>query len=188
MRLERHDLAVVLVYAIGVGVLTLATPIAVQALVNTVAFGTLLQPLAVLAFLLLVGLAFAAVLRALQAWVVEVLQRRIFLRFVADLSHRLPRVRLSAFDAAHGPELLNRFFDVFTVQKASSSLLLGGLDAEQQIHLAAKAPFGGVRVVIQINITQKLAVQIRRSSQFRVDVFQFPGRGNHHRICASPPP
>ncbi|GAB5546115.1 MAG: ATP-binding cassette domain-containing protein [Sandaracinaceae bacterium] len=128
MRLERHDLAVVLVYAIGVGVLTLATPIAVQALVNTVAFGTLLQPLAVLAFLLLVGLAFAAVLRALQAWVVEVLQRRIFLRFVADLSHRLPRVRLSAFDAAHGPELLNRFFDVFTVQKASSSLLLGGLE------------------------------------------------------------
>lgn len=128
MRLERHDLAVVLVYAIGVGVLTLATPIAVQALVNTVAFGTLLQPLVVLAFLLLLGLGFAAVLRALQAWVVEILQRRLFLRFVGDLSHRLPRVKLEAFDRAHGPELLNRFFDIFTVQKASSQLLLGGLE------------------------------------------------------------
>ncbi|HJL19951.1 MAG TPA: ATP-binding cassette domain-containing protein [Sandaracinaceae bacterium LLY-WYZ-13_1] len=128
LRQERHDVAVVLVYAIGVGLLTLATPIAVQAVVNTVAFGTLLQPLVVLALLLLAGLAFAAALRALQAWVVEILQRRLFLRLVADLSHRLPRVKLSAFDAAHGPELVNRFFDLFTIQKAASSLLLGGLE------------------------------------------------------------
>lgn len=128
MRQERHDILVTLIYAIGVGVLTLATPIAVQALVNTVAFGTLLQPLAVLTALLLIGLGFAAVLRALQAWVVEVLQRRLFLRLVNDLSFRLPRVELSAFDRAHGPELVNRFFDLFTIQKAASSLLIGGLE------------------------------------------------------------
>jgi ABC-type bacteriocin/lantibiotic exporter with double-glycine peptidase domain len=128
LRQERHDVAVVLVYAIGVGLLTLASPIAVQSLVNTVAFGTLLQPLVVLALLLLVGLAFAAALRALQTWVVEVLQRRLFLRLVADLSHRLPRVKLSALDSAHGPELLNRFFDIFTIQKSASKLLIGGLE------------------------------------------------------------
>ncbi|MCB9592669.1 MAG: ATP-binding cassette domain-containing protein [Sandaracinaceae bacterium] len=127
LRQERHDVLVTLVYAIGVGLLTLATPIAVQALVNTVAFGTLLQPLAVLAILVLLGLAFAGVLRALQAWIVEVLQRRLFVRLVNDLSHRLPRVELSAFDRAHGPELVNRFFDLFTIQKAASSLLIDGL-------------------------------------------------------------
>jgi len=127
MRQERHDILVTVIYAIGVGVLTLATPIAVQALVNTVAFGTLLQPLLVLTILLLLGLAFAGVLRALQAWVVEILQRRLFLRLVNDLSHRLPRVELSAFDRAHGPELVNRFFDLFTIQKAASSLLIDGL-------------------------------------------------------------
>ena len=129
MRQERQDILVTLVYAIGVGLLTLATPIAVQALVNTVAFGTLLQPLAVLTMLLLAGLSFAAVLRGLQAWVVEILQRRLFLRLVDDLSYRLPRVELSAFDRANGPELVNRFFDVFTIQKAASSLLLGGLES-----------------------------------------------------------
>lgn len=128
MRQERHDIVVAVIYAIGVGLLTLATPIAVQALVNTVAFGTLLQPLFVLTVLLLLGLAFAGVLRALQAWVVEVLQRRMFLRLVNDLSHRLPRVELSAFDRAHGPELVNRFFDLFTIQKATSTLLIGGLE------------------------------------------------------------
>jgi ABC-type bacteriocin/lantibiotic exporter with double-glycine peptidase domain len=125
---ERQDVVVAIIYAAGAGLFTLATPIAVQALVNTVAFGTLLQPVLVLTILLLAGLAFAGVLRALQAWVVEMLQRRVFLQLVDDLSHRLPRVPASAFDRAHGPELVNRFFDIFTIQKAASSLLISGLE------------------------------------------------------------
>ena len=128
LKQERYDVGVVLVYAVGVGVLTLVTPITVQALVSTVAFGRLLQPLFVLALLLLAGLSFAAVLRAMQTWVVEILQRRLFLRLVSDLSQRLPRVQLRAFDRAHGPELVNRFFDLFTVQKAASRLLIDGLE------------------------------------------------------------
>ena len=128
LRQERHDIAVVLIYAIGVGVLTLTTPVAVQALVNTVAFGTLLQPLIVLALLLFGGLVFAGVLRALQVWVVEVLQRRLFLRLVGEVAYRLPRADLAALERVHGPELLNRFFDLFTIQKTLSTLLVGGLE------------------------------------------------------------
>ena len=52
VHLERDDLWVVVVYAIGIGALSLASPIAVQALVNTVAFGAVLQPLFVLTLLL----------------------------------------------------------------------------------------------------------------------------------------
>jgi ABC-type bacteriocin/lantibiotic exporter with double-glycine peptidase domain len=125
---ERHDVAVVLVYAIGVGLLTLATPIAVQALVGAVAFGTLLQPLLVLALLLFAGLAFSAVLRGLSTWVVEILQRRFFFRMTKHLAESLPNVPLARFDRSHGPEILNRYFDVFTVQKTAASLLLGGLE------------------------------------------------------------
>lgn len=128
MRRERHDLGVVAIYAAGVGLLTLATPVAVQALVSAVAFGTLLAPLIVLAILLGAGLTLSSVLRALSTWVTEVLQRRIVLRLVDDLAHRLPRVPLSRFDRTDGRELLNRFFDVFTVQKTGASLLLGALD------------------------------------------------------------
>lgn len=128
IRMERHDVVVTFIYALAVGLLTLATPIAVQALVNSVAFGTLMQPLLVLTFLLVVGLGLGAVFRGLQVWVVEILQRRLFVRLVGDLSYRLPRVDLSAFDRAHGPELVNRFFDLFTIQKATSSLLIGGLE------------------------------------------------------------
>lgn len=128
LKLESADVWAVIVYAIAVGVLGLTTPVAVQALVNTVAFGTLLQPLLVLSLLLFGGLALSALLRGLSTWVVEIVQQRIFVRFVSDFSHRLPRVRRDALDGRDAGELLNRFFDVFTVQKSVASLMLGGLE------------------------------------------------------------
>lgn len=132
LKLERGDVGVVVVYAVATGALTLASPIAVQALVNTVAFGALLQPLVVLALLLFAGLAAAAVLGGLSASVVEVLQQRLFARAVADLARRLPRVELSAYDGAHGPELVNRFFGVVEAQKAGAVLLLDGVSVTLQ--------------------------------------------------------
>ena len=124
---DRGDLLAVVAFAVATGVLLLATPIAVQALVNFVALGGAIQQLVVVALFLFLGLGFAGVLSSLQNWIVEILQRRIFVRLVADLAARLPRIRQSAFDAGYGPELVNRFFDVITIQKVSSYLLLDGL-------------------------------------------------------------
>jgi putative ABC transport system ATP-binding protein len=124
---ERRDLWLVVLYAVAVGILGLATPITVMAVVNTAAMATLLQQLVVLCLILLVCLGLAALLRILQNVIVEFMQQRIFVRVVIDLAHRLPRVDLKAFDRAHGPELVNRFFDVLTVQKASATLLLDGV-------------------------------------------------------------
>ena len=132
LRAEREDLTLVLIYAAAAGALGLAIPVAVQVLVNTVAFGAFRQPLIALSFMLLTCLAVAALLRGLQRYVIETLQRRVFVRMVADLSERLPRVELKAWDNTHGPELVNRFFDVLTVQKSMSSLLLDGLSASLQ--------------------------------------------------------
>lgn len=127
LRAEWSDIWVVLVFALVVGLLTLATPIAVESLVNTVAFGTLLQPVVVLAVILFAFLGLQALMRALQTFVVEVIQRRMFARVSADLAYRLPRARCEAFDNQYGPELVNRFFDVVTVQKVTAQLFLDGV-------------------------------------------------------------
>ncbi len=129
LSLDRGDIGVIVVYGVALGLLSLAVPVAVQSLVNTVAFGSLIQPLIVLTVLLAVALTGAAVLRALQIRVAEMLQRRLFVRIVTEIGARLPRVRPTALRNANGPELLNRFFDVFTTQKSVTSLLLGGVDA-----------------------------------------------------------
>ncbi|MDA0373708.1 MAG: ATP-binding cassette domain-containing protein [Planctomycetota bacterium] len=129
---DRTEVGIVVGFALGLGILTLATPIAVQSLVNFVAFGGLMQPLLVVGLLLLFFLAFAGAIRVFKFYVVEVLQRRLFVRVVTDLSARLPRVRLDAYDRGSGPELVNRFFDVMTIQKAGSALLIDGLDSVLQ--------------------------------------------------------
>jgi ABC-type bacteriocin/lantibiotic exporter with double-glycine peptidase domain len=132
LALERRELWVAVVYAVVIGGLTLATPIAVQALVNTVAFGSVLQPLVVLTILLLAVLAFAGVLNVLEAYVVEVIQRRAFVRVADDFGRRIPSVKAETLDRQYGPELVNRFFDVLTVQKSLSTLLLDGLSLALQ--------------------------------------------------------
>lgn len=133
MGLERRDLWALVAYSVCVGGLSLVTPVAVQALIHTVTFATLLQPLLVLAALLTVALLFAATLVALQTWIVELISRRVFLRVVADFSTRLPRIRHDALPGQHAPELVNRFFDVVTIEKTVSALLTDGLAASLQI-------------------------------------------------------
>ena len=129
---ERQTLVVAVVYSIVIGLLSLVVPIAVQALVNNIAFGSAIQPLVVLTLFVLVALGFSTALNGLRASVVEIVQRSIFARVATDVTHRLLRVRADAFDHYHGPELVNRFFDVVTVQKAASLLLIDGLSIVMQ--------------------------------------------------------
>ncbi len=124
---ESGDLWLVVVFGFVVSLLMLATPIAVETLVNTVAFGRFLQPIVVLALILLTFLVIQGLVRALQTYVVELIQRRLFARVAGDLAFRLPRVKGESVDGHYVPELVNRFFDVVTVQKVAAQLLLDGL-------------------------------------------------------------
>lgn len=132
LRPERADVLVLLAFSIINGVLLLATPLAVDAVVNNIAFGgqeqVYVQALLLLAFALFVFLALLAVLRGAQHYVMEIIQRRLFLRIMADLAYRLPRVQAAVLEQSTGPELVNRFFEITTVQKSSALLLLQGIN------------------------------------------------------------
>ncbi len=127
LRAERSTLWVAIIYSIVIGLLTLVVPVAVQSLVNTVAFGSVLQPVVVLTLFVFMALGFSTAMNGLRAYVVELLQRSVFARVTQDFTHRLLRVNAEAFDRYHGPEVVNRFFDVVTVQKAAATLLIDGL-------------------------------------------------------------
>lgn len=129
---EKSTLWVAVIYSIVIGLLSLVVPIAVQSLVNTVAFGSVLQPIVVLTIFVFLALGFATVLNSLRFYVIELLQRSVFARVSQDFTHRLLRVEAKAYDKHHGPELVNRFFDVVTVQKAAATLLIDGLTISMQ--------------------------------------------------------
>jgi putative ABC transport system ATP-binding protein len=121
------DIAVIVVYAVGVGLASLAVPIAAKSLVNTVAFGTLMQPLVVLTSLVFGVLAFSGFMRAMQLYVVEILQRRILVRLALSLAHRIPRVDYQTFRSTWGRDYILRFMETFSTQKTVKLLLLDGI-------------------------------------------------------------
>lgn len=132
LRAELPDIWAILLFSVITGILYLAVPLTVDAAVNNIAFGgqqpLFIQALLILAVALLAFLGLLAFVRAVQHYLAEVIQRRVFVRIVADLACRLPRVTAGAMDHIHGPELVNRFFDVTTVQKSTSLLLLDGIN------------------------------------------------------------
>ncbi|MBY0449325.1 MAG: ATP-binding cassette domain-containing protein [Cyanobacteria bacterium] len=124
LREERQDLIILVIYTLVSGLLSLTVPVAAQALVNTIAAGIFIQPLVILTLLLLVGLLFMGVLKLVQLSLVETMQQRIFARFALRLAYKLPQIKASALNESYTPELVNRFFDVLTIQKTMAKLLL----------------------------------------------------------------
>jgi putative ABC transport system ATP-binding protein len=129
---EAEDFRVVTFYALGVGVLSLVLPIGVQSLVNSVAFGAILQPVAILSLLVLLGMGLSGAFSLAQILVIELLQQRLFVRVALDLARRIPFLSLAASKREYAPQLMNRFFEVVIVQKAISKLLLDGISLALQ--------------------------------------------------------
>lgn len=124
LSLEARDVRTLGIFTVVVSFLNLATPLAVEQMVTTIGFASVIQPMIWIAVLLFAILTLSAIIKALQLFVVEIIQRRMMVRVVGDLAERFPRLERTAMDGIHGPELANRFFDVMTIQKATASLLM----------------------------------------------------------------
>ncbi len=121
---EHKDISTLLIYGVGIGLMSLAMPVAVQALVNSIAFGDLFQPLLVLTLMLLVLLSFSNTMVALQFYVVEMMERRGFVRLFGISAKHLQNATNEARREHYLPELANRFLDVISLKKAAATLLL----------------------------------------------------------------
>lgn len=131
--LEKNDIVIVSVLTMVIGILSLASPLAVQTLVNIVAMGGVLQPLIVVSFILFVLLSLSGTVYVLEYFVVERIQRRVFVRIAEEsalIAHQMP---LEVYDQFNSVELMNRFFDVSTIQKSTYLLLTNGLASVIQL-------------------------------------------------------
>ena len=115
-----------LVYGGAISLLSLATPISVQLLVNSVANVALTAPLFTLAAILFGLLLMVGLLSALRVKLMSLFERRLFARMVAEITLRAVHAKNPFFADAGNGHLFNRFFDLMTVQKALPSLLIGG--------------------------------------------------------------
>lgn len=124
---------VIFVYSVCISVLSLATPISVQSLVSTFAFGPVFQPIFILSVLLFGLLTLLGVTKSLQYLMVEYLQQKLYANVTAIISHTYQsnspegRQKLS--------EKHNRYFDIVLVYKNLSLLVTDGVSIALQTTL-----------------------------------------------------
>lgn len=123
---ERRYYWLAVIYGIGISVLSLALPISVQMLVNTVAHTGLTAPLVVLAITLFVLLVVAGLLNALRIHLMDLFGRRFYARMVSEIALRSIYALNPFFQDYNKGSLFNRYFDILIVQRTVPNLLVGG--------------------------------------------------------------
>lgn len=122
---DRGYVNVGIVYTLAITLLSLATPISVQLLINSVARTALVAPLWILSGVLLALLLLVAGLSALRIYLMAMFERRIFARVVAEVTVRAVHAQNPFFADESRGSLFNRYFDMVVVQKSVPSLVIG---------------------------------------------------------------
>lgn len=154
IRLEMSDILILMVLMLGVGLVSLAVPITIQIFINRVIMGNLLKPVIIIAFILFIFLSAAGFLYVLEFYIVELIQRRLFIRAAFDVAEKTNRAKLIMFEHNNMAELVNRFFEAPLVQKSVSKLLTTGLTATLQglagsvLLLIYSIHFGVIAIII----------------------------------------
>jgi ATP-binding cassette subfamily B protein len=124
LNLERKEIGAIYFYAILAGVLQLAMPLGIQAIINFVLAGRLSTSIIVLIVLVVISVFFTGLLQVNQLKIIEKIQQRIFTRYSFEFAWRIPRLDLKKIDQYYLPEFVNRFFDTVNLEKSLSRLLL----------------------------------------------------------------
>jgi len=121
---EKKDILYIYFYAVIVSIISLSLPLGVQAIIEMISGGVIFNSIILLISFVIVAILIAGALQVMQFSIVEVLQRRIFVKAAFEFSHRIPKVRAESILNNYAPELMNRFFDVLTLQKGLPKLLM----------------------------------------------------------------
>jgi len=128
LRLDGKEITALYLLSILSGLIQLSLPLGIQAIINfaIVATGRKQLPASmwVLILLVVLGVLFTGMLKINQMKIVEKMQQKIFTRFSFEFSYRIPKLNVISIDQYHLPELVNRFFDIPTLQKSLAKLLL----------------------------------------------------------------
>jgi len=130
---DRKEIKNVYVYAVFTGLISMSLPLGISAIINLIQGGQISTSWIVLVVVVILGIAVTGILQILQLRITENLQQKIFARAAFDFAYRIPRIRLDELYKQYAPELANRFFDILTVQKGLSKILIDFSSASLQI-------------------------------------------------------
>lgn len=121
---DAKEIRNVYIYSIFNGLVNLSLPLGIQAIINLIQGGSISTAWIVLVSIVTLGIAASGLITIFQLRITENLQQKIFARATFELAYRVPRIKLEVLNKFHAPELMNRFFDVMSVQKGFSKILI----------------------------------------------------------------
>jgi ABC-type bacteriocin/lantibiotic exporter with double-glycine peptidase domain len=124
LSLDKKDVSSIYAFAILAGILSLAMPLGIQTIIGFVMAGSLSTSIVILIVLVVAAVLLLGLLQVRQLQVTEKIQQKLFVRYSLEFADRLPKMNIEKLDAYYLPELVNRFFDTVSLQKAVEKLLL----------------------------------------------------------------
>lgn len=121
------------IYAIIIGALNLVLPIGIQSIINLIQGGAVTTSWIVLIVLVAGAIALSGIMQINQLRITENLQQKIFTRAAFEFTYRIPKIRLERLFRQYAPELMNRFFDVISIQKGITKILIEFSSASIQV-------------------------------------------------------
>ena len=117
---------VAIAYGVAISLMTLAVPIAVQTLINSIANIGSTRAVIILATVLFLTLFISGVFSALRMRIMEFYERKVYARLTAALSLRTIMAPHSYFEGRQNTNVTQRYFDIMTLQKNIPSLMVDG--------------------------------------------------------------
>lgn len=130
---ERREIVYVWLYAIISGIVTLSLPLGIQSLINFVSSGQAVTSAYILILFILIGIFGTGFITIMQLQLVEYIRQRVFVKNTFQYAYIIPKIKLESILKYNPPELINRFFDVVSLQKGLATLLIDFSSALLQI-------------------------------------------------------
>ncbi len=121
---EKKEIFFIYIYGVMAGVISQSLPLGIQSMISYVSSGQIVTSVIVLIGLIILGLLIAGGMQIMQMYLLEYIQQRLFIRIAFEFSSRVSQLQLENIREEYPPELMNRFFEVSTLQKGLSKLII----------------------------------------------------------------
>jgi ABC-type bacteriocin/lantibiotic exporter with double-glycine peptidase domain len=130
---DKKEIYQVYTYSFFKGIIALSLPLGIQSIINLIQGGRISASWILLVFIVTMGIAMGGYMQLMQMRITETIQQNIFTRAAFDFTYRIPKIKFEAIYKHYAPELMNRFFDVLTLQKSLAKIIIDFSTAILQI-------------------------------------------------------
>lgn len=124
LKTEKKDIKYIYFFAILIAIINLALPLGVQSIVGLISGGLLIQSVIILIAMVIIATGLSGYLQIQQLKMVEILLQRVFANVTFEFAWRLPKIKSEILLKNYTPDMVNRFFDVLTIQKSLPKILI----------------------------------------------------------------